>query len=148
MSRMCESRWYSNNHFCCKECSLNYFFLSCHQTAFFHLSTNFLAFSMNFWKSSKEQGCASNGHCNICWCFQELACCVFVEVLPSLTLLLNCCMLHQCITCCDISTLPRDGYAPLLNFHPGWQRSCVVPSYAGVAIHCSGWQGSQQIVWS
>ena len=40
--------------------------LSCHQTAFFHLSTHFLAFSLNFWRSSKVQGCASNGHCNIC----------------------------------------------------------------------------------
>ena len=40
--------------------------LSCHQTAFFHLSTHYLAFSLNFWRSSKVQGCASNGHCNIC----------------------------------------------------------------------------------
>ena len=40
--------------------------LSCHQTAFFHLSTHFLAFSLNFWRSSKVQGCASNGYCNIC----------------------------------------------------------------------------------
>ena len=40
--------------------------LSCHQTAFFHLSTHFLAFSLNFWRSSKVQECASNGHCNIC----------------------------------------------------------------------------------
>ena len=37
--------------------------LSYHQTAFFHLSTHFL---LNFRKSSKVQGCASNRHCNIC----------------------------------------------------------------------------------
>ena len=50
-----------------------------------------------------------------------------------------CNMLHQCVTCLDISTLPRDWYSPLINFHPGWQRSCLMPSSAGVAIHGSGW---------
>ena len=40
--------------------------ISCHQTAFFHLSTHFLAFSLNFGRSFKVQGCESNGHCNIC----------------------------------------------------------------------------------
>ena len=40
--------------------------LSCHQIAFFHLSTHFLAFSLNLWRSSKVQGSACNWHCNIC----------------------------------------------------------------------------------
>ena len=35
--------------------------LSCHQIAFFHLPTDFLAFSLNFRRSSK----VSNGNCNI-----------------------------------------------------------------------------------
>ena len=39
--------------------------LSRHQTAFFLLSTHFLAFSLNFCRSSTVQGCASNGHYNI-----------------------------------------------------------------------------------
>ena len=38
----------------------------CHQTAFFHLSTHFRAFSLNFRRSSKMQGYAGNEHCNIC----------------------------------------------------------------------------------
>ena len=50
-------------------CAMVYTFsllLSCHKTALFHLSTHFLAFWLNFRRSSKVKGCASNGHCNIC----------------------------------------------------------------------------------
>ena len=38
----------------------------------------------------------------------------------------------------NISTLSRDWYSHLLSFHPGCQRSCVMPNFTGVAIHCSG----------
>ena len=42
-------KWYvyvsrSSKHYCAR----NRLLLSCHQTAFFHLSTHFLAFSLNF----------------------------------------------------------------------------------------------------
>ena len=48
-----------------------------------------------------------------------------------------CYMQHHCLTSWDISTLHRDYHTPLLNFHPGWQSSCVMPSYACVAFTAS-----------
>ena len=39
--------------------------LSCHQTAFFHLSTHLVSFSLHCRRSSKVQGCAGNWQCNI-----------------------------------------------------------------------------------
>ena len=101
----------------------------------------FSGISLNFWRSSKVQDVLVMGIVTYAWWFQEpdhtrMLC---LRWSTSISYAAPCCMLHQCVTCWDISTLPGTGYAPLLNFHPGWQRSCVVTSSAGVAIHCSGW---------
>ena len=39
---------------------------SCHQTIFFHSSAHCFPTSLNIIRSSKEQGCASWEHCNMC----------------------------------------------------------------------------------
>ena len=74
---------------------ITFLLLSCHQTTFFHLSTHLHAFSLKFRRSSKVQGCESNGHCYIMLgglrSLATLACCDSVEILPSLTLLLATC---------------------------------------------------------
>ena len=42
---------------------------SCHQTSVFHLSTHFFAVSLNFLRSSNEQGCVRRVHCIMCAVF-------------------------------------------------------------------------------
>ena len=70
--------------------------LSCHQTAFFHCVYTLFGIFVELLKVIQSgRGCASNGHCNIMLgsfrSLTTLACCVSVEVLPSLTLLLAAC---------------------------------------------------------
>ena len=39
---------------------------SCHQTIFFHSSAHYFHTPLNIIRPSKEQGCASWKHCNMC----------------------------------------------------------------------------------
>ena len=98
------------------------------------------------------KGCACNGHCHICLVVSGASPHSHVVSPLKYFHLFRCSMLHDT----PMPNLLRHLHAvhglvrPLLSFHPGWQRSCVMTSSAGVSIHCSGWlvQGSQQVVRS
>ena len=71
---------------------------SCHQTVVFHLSTRDFAVSLNFERSSKGTGSYKDGalqHVRSIFCRKTaFTCCVSIEVLSFLRLLLA-----ACVTC-------------------------------------------------